>query len=154
MRLLDSDESPFEVLQVNASVSFGKGTTRGMHFLMGSHSEQKIVSVIHGKIQDVVVCVDANSEFFGEVHSYILEPNDKSLYIPEKYAHGFQVLSEFAIVSYSVDKKYLKLADAGINPFSPMLKNTWLLPIGLISDKDKNLPNFPNQNWIKKCQCC
>lgn len=154
MRLLDLNESYIDVAQVNASISFGQGTTRGMHYLLGKHSEKKVVSVLHGVIQDIVVCVDTNSRDYGEVWSFILEPGLESLFIPAGYAHGFQVQNDFAVVTYIVDKQYASKADAGISPYSPLLKDLWLQPIGTISEKDKNLPLFPLENSFSKCPCC
>lgn len=154
MRILDVNESLIPVSQVNASISFGKGTTRGMHYLTGKHAENKIVSVLHGIIQDIVVCIDTNSSDYGDVKSFILVPGSESLYVPRGYAHGFQVLSDFAVVTYSVDHDYKAEADSGISPYSPMLGNLWELPILIISEKDKNLPDFPPKNSLSKCQCC
>jgi dTDP-4-dehydrorhamnose 3,5-epimerase len=154
MRVLDLNESLIQVSQVNASISFGKGTTRGMHYLGGKHAEKKIVSVLHGAIQDIVVCIDTQSSDYGEVRSYLLVPGSESLYVPRGYAHGFQVLSDFAVVTYNVDISYRAAADSGISPYSPMIGNLWKLPIGVISEKDRNLPDFPPKNSLSKCQCC
>jgi dTDP-4-dehydrorhamnose 3,5-epimerase len=154
LRVLDTSESIIDVRQVNASISFGKGTTRGMHFLLGKHSENKIVSVLHGVIQDIVVCVDTESKDYGEALSFTLQPGAESLFIPKGYAHGFQVHSDLAVVSYNVDKKYAAEADAGISPYSPLLRDLWEHPIGKISEKDKNLPFFPAKNSFEKCPCC
>lgn len=154
MRVLDKKETTIDVCQVNASISFGEGTTRGMHFLSGKHAENKIVSVLFGIIQDIVVCIDSNSEDYGNARSYILDQGSESLYVPRGYAHGFQVQSEFAVVTYSVDSEYKAKADSGISPFSPLLENLWELPIGLISEKDRGLPNFPPKNSLSECKCC
>lgn len=154
MRVLDMKESPIEVCQVNASISFGEGTTRGMHFLSGKHAENKVVSVLYGVIQDIVVCIDSDSSDYGNARSYFLEQESESLYVPRGYAHGFQVQSDFAVVAYCVDSEYKATADSGISPFSPLLKNLWELPIGVISEKDRGLPDFPPRNSISKCLCC
>jgi dTDP-4-dehydrorhamnose 3,5-epimerase len=154
MRILDVDEGDAVVTQVNASITFGQGTTRGMHYLLGKHSENKVVSVLHGVIQDIVVCVDTLSKNYGEVWSFILEPGIESLFVPAGYAHGFQVQSDLAVVTYNVDEKYSSKADAGISPFSPLLKDLWEIPIGTISEKDRNLPYLPRENSFEKCPCC
>ena len=154
MRLLDVNQNPFEVNQVNVSVTFGKGTTRGMHFLRGQHSEKKIVTVVHGEIQDIVVDVDSESQDFCRVYSFEMNPRSDALLIPPKFAHGFQVLSDIAIVSYSVDKPYRNEADSGISPYSPLLINEWKLPILMTSDRDKHLPDYPDSELFKKCPCC
>jgi dTDP-4-dehydrorhamnose 3,5-epimerase len=154
MRLMDVNESDNDIAQVNASISFGRGTTRGMHYLLGEHAENKIVSVLHGVIQDIVVCVDTSSRDYGEVWSFILKPGVESLFVPTGYAHGFQVQNDLAVVTYSVDKKYTPEADAGISPYSPLLKDLWEQPISMISEKDRNLPVFPLKKSPEKCPCC
>lgn len=154
MRLLDLSMNPFEVSQVNTSVTKGRGTTRGMHFLRGNHSEQKILSVVYGEIQDVVINVDFESTEFCRVYSFVLNPSSNSLLIPPKFAHGFQVITDLAVVAYTVDKPYVKEADSGISPYSEILRDTWKLPITLTSERDKQLPEFPDTDLFTNCPCC
>lgn len=153
-RVLDTSNSIIAVSQVNASISFGEGTIRGMHYLLGKHSENKVVSVLYGVIQDVVVCVDTNSSKYGTALSFILKPESESLLVPAGYAHGFQVQSDFAVVTYCVDQEYAVKAEAGITPYSPLVKDQWEIPIGTLSEKDRSLPNFPQRDSFEKCPCC
>ena len=64
------------------------------------------------------------------------------MFIPRGFAHGFSVLSKFAIVEYKCDAYYNKLADSGIRFDDPELNIDWNIPDEsvIISDKDKNYP--------------
>jgi len=89
-----------------------KNVLRGLHF-QSSFPQAKLVSVIKGKIFDVAVDLRINSKTFGMWHGVVLsEFNKKQLYIPEKFAHGFLVLSNHAEVVYKCTKFYNKNDEA------------------------------------------
>ncbi|HYM92635.1 MAG TPA: dTDP-4-dehydrorhamnose 3,5-epimerase, partial [Chitinophagaceae bacterium] len=70
------------------------------------------------------------------------EENQKQLFIPKGFAHGFSVLSERAIVIYKCDTFYNKEAESGISYNDPALKIDWQIPPDkmIVSEKDKQLP--------------
>ena len=77
-----------------------KGVIRGMHF-QTQNPQIKIVRAIRGEIRDIVVDLRAGSPTFGKYIDAILsEKNHYSLWVPAGFAHGFEVLSEDAIMSY------------------------------------------------------
>ena len=79
--------------QDNYSVST-QGVVRGLHFQKSPHGQGKLVSVLAGKVWDVVVDVRENSPTFGKwVGVELSEENNLSFYIPPGFAHGFSVLS-------------------------------------------------------------
>ena len=86
-----------------------KNVLRGLHYQEKPFSQAKLVKVIIGEIFDVAVDLRPNSKTFcnwvGEILS---SENKRQLWIPEGFAHGFQVLSEFAEVSYKVNSYYSK----------------------------------------------
>ena len=85
-----------------------KNVFRGIHY-QTEYEQAKIVSVIEGKIIDVVVDVRRNSKTFMKYKKIILsDKNNRILYIPAGYAHGFLVLSNKAIVSYKISNAYKK----------------------------------------------
>lgn len=85
-----------------------KNVFRGLHY-QTEYEQAKIVSVIEGKIIDVVVDVRRNSKTFMKYKKIILsDKNNRILYIPAGYAHGFLVLSNKAIVSYKISNVYKK----------------------------------------------
>lgn len=121
------------------------GVLRGLHYQLNPFSQAKLVRVISGEVLDVAVDIRQNSRTYGKHFSIILSAeNKKQLYIPRGFAHGFVVLSETAEFFYKCDNFYSKEHDAGIIYNDPSLKIDWKLKHDeiLVSEKDKNLPEF------------
>ena len=88
----------FEVAQVNQSYSHA-GVLRGLHYQSGAQAQSKLVRLLEGKIQDVVVDMRKYSADFGRWKSSNLsEPQRDLLLVPKGFAHGFLVESEYAVV--------------------------------------------------------
>ncbi len=134
-----------EVNFVQDNQSFSKkGVLRGLHFQKGEHAQAKLVSVIEGRIQDVVVDLRKNSPTFGEYLSIELCGDDKKqLFVPRGFAHGFLTLSESARMFYKCDNYYCQEAEGGIRFDCLELNIKWSMDLDnlLLSKKDKNLPN-------------
>ena len=131
-------------VQENQSVS-KKGVLRGFHFQRGKNAQAKLVSVIHGEVQDVVVDLREGSETFGKHFSIILNHTNKyQFYIPKGFAHAFLCLTENVIFSYKCDAYYDKASESGIIYNDKTLRVPWKLPEPsiIVSEKDKNLPTF------------
>lgn len=91
------------------------GVLRGLHYQLSPKAQTKLVRVIKGKVLDVAVDIRKGSPTFGDYFSVELsDKNKKQLLIPRGFAHGFVVLSEFAIFSYKVDNFYDKKLERGI----------------------------------------
>ncbi|HEE9005555.1 TPA: dTDP-4-dehydrorhamnose 3,5-epimerase, partial [Campylobacter jejuni] len=106
------------IIQINHSKTIGKGSIRGMHYQIPPFCETKIVRCLKGSILDVAIDIRKNSPTFLQYFSIELnEVNNKYLYIPEGFAHGFQVLSDEAEILYLVTQEFNSSADRGINPF-------------------------------------
>ena len=128
-------------VQDNLSVS-KKGVFRGLHFQY-KYPQAKLVSVLSGKILDIVVDLRKSSKSFGDWASYIISrKNKKQLFIPEGFAHGFLSLSNDTKVMYKVsdywnskDEYTLKFDDQKINLKLPFLPTS-------ISQKDKQGLSF------------
>ena len=128
-----------DFIQDNESFS-KKGVLRGLHYQL-NYPQTKLVRVINGKIFDVVVDLRENSITKGDWYGIILSSdNNKQLYIPKGFAHGFLVLSEKATVMYKVDDYYHPNDEAGIIWNDQTLGIDWPLE-GLdeviVSTKDK-----------------
>ncbi|MCB9257379.1 MAG: dTDP-4-dehydrorhamnose 3,5-epimerase [Chitinophagales bacterium] len=122
-----------------------KGVLRGMHFQTGEHAQAKLVRVLEGEVQDIVVDLRLDSPSYGEHFSVNLSAeNRKQLFVPRGFAHGFLVLSESAVFSYKVDNYYNKESEGGIIFNCPKLNLPWQMEESfiLVSDKDKLLPGF------------
>ena len=134
----------YNFVQDNQSMS-KYGVIRGLHYQIEPFAQAKLVRVIVGKILDVAVDIRINSPTYGKYFSVILsDENQKQLLIPRGFAHGFSVLSEFAIVFYKTDGFYNKDAERGILYNDPNLKIDWQIPVEkqIVSEKDKNNPTF------------
>lgn len=129
-------------VQDNQSLSV-KGVLRGLHMQVGDFAQAKLVRVLQGKVQDVVVDVRKGSPTFGQHFSIELsEESNTQLYIPRGFAHGFLVLSEFAVFFYKCDNYYNKASERGIMYNDPALNIQWQMPQVelLLSDKDLQNP--------------
>jgi dTDP-4-dehydrorhamnose 3,5-epimerase len=130
-------------VQDNESKS-NKGVIRGLHFQKPPYAQTKLIRCISGSILDVAVDLRKNSKTYGKSFSIELSSeNNKQLFVPKGFAHGFQVLSEIAIVSYKVDNFYNPKSDSGIIWNDKDLSIDWNLGIKpVISLKDLKLISF------------
>ena len=119
------------------------GVVRGLHCQLGEHSQAKLVRVLKGAVLDVAVDTRLGSPTFGkQVAVELSEQNNRQLFIPRHFLHGFSVLSDEAIFAYKVDNLYNKESEFGIRYDDPQININWRIPSDKIitSDKDK-LPN-------------
>lgn len=135
---------PSHFVQENQSKS-EYGVIRGLHYQYGDFAQGKLVRTILGSIWDVVVDIRPGSVTFGHVFTIELSSeNNKQLWVPKGFAHGFSVLSETAIIQYKCDAYYAPGAEAGILWNDPELQIDWRIPTGResLSEKDQNHPLF------------
>ena len=133
-------------VQDNQSFS-SKGVLRGLHYQTGDHAQSKLVRVLTGEILDVAVDIRPNSTTFGEYFSVVLSAdNQKQLFIPAGFAHGFLVLSDSATLYYKCDNFYNKESEGGIIYNDQTLNINWgeEETNWIISEKDKSLPSLEN----------
>ena len=147
--LLEYDKKEFQekiglvidFVLVNQSIS-QYGVIRGLHLQRGEYSQAKLVRVIKGKILDVTVDVRKGSETFGKVFSVELSgDNNKQLFLPRGFLHGFSVLEDDTIVSYKCDNYYQPEAEDGVIYNDKDLNIDWRIPIEniILSEKDEKL---------------
>lgn len=139
-------------VQDNQSRS-SKGILRGLHMSTGKAAQTKLVRVVEGVIFDVAVDLRKSSPTFGQHLGIELSAdNNKQLFIPEGFAHGFIVLSEFATVIFKVNKYYQPGNEIGIiyNDFD--LNIDWNLdPDDIrLSERDQSLGTFADYLECKK----
>ena len=131
-------------LQDNETKSF-KGVVRGLHFQKPPYAQAKLVRCVKGRVLDVALDIRQGSRTYGQhVTVELSGENNKQVFIPRGFAHGFLVLSDYAIVSYKVDNKYAPEYDAGIRWDDPILNIQWEVNSDevLVSEKDSKLPFF------------
>ena len=116
------------------------GVLRGFHFQTGDTAQAKLVRVVRGKVWDLAVDIRNDSPTFGNYFALELsEENNKQLFIPRGFAHGFLVLSETAVFQYKVDNVYSPATGQTIHCLDPDLNISWPLPSNqlILSEKDK-----------------
>ena len=114
-----------------------KNTLRGLH-LQTKNSQAKIVTVVQGKILDVVVDLRKKSKTYGKYFSIRISQNSNfSIYIPENFAHGFLCLSKECAVYYKCTKYRDKNSETTIKWNDNKLNIKWPIRIPILSEKDK-----------------
>lgn len=133
-------------VQDNQSVST-KGVLRGLHYQTGAHAQAKLVRVLEGSVLDIALDIRPNSPTYGQHFSVELSAeNQKQLFVPKGFAHGFLVLSERATFFYKCDHYYHKESEAGIKFDDPALNIDWNFSREqlIVSEKDILQPLFEN----------
>ena len=119
-----------------------KNVIRGLH-LQTRNAQGKFISVIKGKIFDVVIDLRKKSKTYGKSMSVILsEKNSKSIFIPPGFAHGFCALSKENYIVYSCTKYRNKSHEIGIKYNDKDLKINWPIKNPIISNKDRKNLSF------------
>ena len=125
-------------VQDNQSAS-KKGVLRGLHFQI-NYPQAKLVRVVRGEVYDVAVDLRPGSATFGKYHGIVLsEENKKQFYIPEGFAHGFLVLSDYAEFAYKCTDFYHPNDESGIIYNDAEIGIDWPIPSDMeliFSDKD------------------
>jgi len=133
-------------VQDNQSFS-KKGVLRGLHYQTGENAQAKLVRVLEGKVLDVAVDIRPESKTYGQYVSVLLTAeNQKQLFIPRGFAHGFVVLSDTAVFFYKCDNFYNKESEGGLMYNDLTVNIDWQFPESemIISEKDKILPTLEN----------
>jgi dTDP-4-dehydrorhamnose 3,5-epimerase len=126
------------IAQANVAFNLRRGTMRGMHFQFPPAAETKLVRCTRGAILDVIVDLRPESETYLEhVSVELTGENARALYVPERFAHGYQVLEDATETSYQVGEFYTPEAEGGLHYDDPALKITWPLTVTEISEKDR-----------------
>lgn len=127
--------------QVNLSMTYQRGTVRGMHYQRPPAAEAKLIRCLRGRVFDVAVDLRIDSRTFLHWHAVELDA-DKSLevFIPEGFAHGFQALTDDVQLLYLHTAPWSREHEGGLRPDDPALAIKWPLAIGLISEKDHAAP--------------
>ena len=126
------------IAQANVASNAKKGTLRGMHFQYPPAAESKLVRCTRGAILDIIVDLRPESPTYLEHISVELnEDNMTALYVPERFAHGYQALRDNTDTSYQVGEFYTPNAEGGLRHDDPWLGLKWPLPVSVMSPKDQ-----------------
>jgi dTDP-4-dehydrorhamnose 3,5-epimerase len=124
-------------VQNSISHNLKKGTLRGMHYQVKPYEEAKIVNCIRGKIFDVVIDLRSNSKTYLEKFEIELDSTEnKSLFIPEGFAHGFQTMDDNTDVYYQISQFFKSEFGRGILWNDPIFNINWPISDPILSQKD------------------
>jgi dTDP-4-dehydrorhamnose 3,5-epimerase len=133
----DHDLRPV-IAQANIASNMRKGTLRGMHFQYPPAAESKLVRCTRGAILDIIVDLRPESAtYLDHISVELNEDNMRALYVPERFAHGYQALRDHTDTSYQVGEFYTPQAEGGLRHDDPRLGLSWPLPVSVISSKDQ-----------------
>ena len=136
-------------VQDNCSYS-KKNVIRGMHYQWGKPMG-KLVFCPYGEVMDVIVDIRKSSANLGKAYYFLLSSdNENALWVPPGFAHGFQVMSNEAIVTYKCSSYYNSNGESGINPFDNDLNILWNhqecsikgISRSIVSEKDIGAQSF------------
>ena len=119
-----------------------RGTLRAFHFQLRP-GQAKLIRVARGQIFDVVVDLRRNSPTFGEHESFDLsDENNRQLYVPIGFAHGFCVTSDVADVTYKVSSYYDPSTEGGVAFDDPGIGVEWPVDHPIVSERDRTNPRL------------
>jgi len=129
------------IAQANIGFNRYKGTVRGMHFQYPPSAETKLVRCSRGAVLDTIVDLRPESPtYLHHVSVELSADNHRGIFIPERFAHGYQTLEDHTETTYQVGEFYTPGAEGGLLFDDPRLGLTWPLPVTVISEKDRRWP--------------
>jgi dTDP-4-dehydrorhamnose 3,5-epimerase len=117
-----------------------RGVVRGLHF-QNPRSQAKLVTVVLGEIFEVAVDVRVGSPTFGQWSAVRLsDANDRQLFIPPGFAHGYQTISESSVVVYKCSDYYAPEYERAVRWNDATVGIDWPIPDAIVSPRDADAP--------------
>lgn len=136
---------------VQSSISHNnrRGTVRGLHFQWPPSRESKLVRCTRGAIHDVLLDLRPGSATFMQHVAVTLdEKGADAVYIPSGIGHGFQTLTDDALVQYHMTDVFrADLAD-GFRWNDPVFSISLPLEVAVISERDATYPAFDTTAYV------
>jgi dTDP-4-dehydrorhamnose 3,5-epimerase len=130
-----------EIVQINHSLTVQKGAVRGMHYQCPPMAEIKLVKCIQGAVYDVIIDLRKDSPTFMRWHGEKLSAeNMHMIYVPEGFAHGFQVMEQKSELIYLHSEFYRPEYEGAVRHDDPKVDIRWPLEISEISERDRTHP--------------
>jgi dTDP-4-dehydrorhamnose 3,5-epimerase len=133
----------FHARQANLSMS-QRNVVRGLHYSLAPEGQAKVVTCVHGELDDVIVDVRVGSPTFGRVEVvHLAADQPRSVLLPAGVAHGFCVTSELAALSYLLSSSFNAPFELEIDPFDEEIAVPWTLTDDpIVSSKDAGAPSL------------
>lgn len=138
----DQDSFNFSVIQASIARNPQAYTFRGLHFQKPPVSESKLILCISGKIQEIVVQVEATSDCYLQNRTIIIGPKEEfqGLFVPVGFAHGYLTLTDDSNLLYFMDKPYDPIKAQGVRWNDPALGLKLIKKPRTISIQDTEWP--------------
>ncbi|MCL2119749.1 MAG: dTDP-4-dehydrorhamnose 3,5-epimerase [Planctomycetaceae bacterium] len=134
------------IVNVNHSYTQKKGTIRGMHFQYPPDAEIKIVKCLRGAIWDCIVDIRRDSPTFLKWEGVELtETNNRMVYVPEGFAHGFQSLTDDVELLYFHTQFYAPQNEGGVRYCDARIGIKWPIAATAVSERDQSHPLIDSQ---------
>ncbi|MHC5056318.1 MAG: dTDP-4-dehydrorhamnose 3,5-epimerase [Planctomycetota bacterium] len=131
------------VVQTNIGYSIKKGTLRGLHYQLPPFGEVKVVRCTMGAIYDVIVDLRPESLTYKRWFSVELNSNNrKMIYVPEGFAQGYITLEDHTEICYTTSQFYSPEHARGVRHDDSGFSIQWPIKVSVISDADKNWPDY------------
>jgi dTDP-4-dehydrorhamnose 3,5-epimerase len=129
------------VVQTNISFNRKRGTLRGMHYQVAPDEEAKLVRCTRGAIYDVIIDLRPTSPSYKKwIAVELTADNYRMLYVPERFAHGYQTLEDDTEVVYQVSQFYAPESARGLRYDDPAFGIRWPCAVTAISVRDASWP--------------
>jgi dTDP-4-dehydrorhamnose 3,5-epimerase len=132
------------VAQANISENKYKHTLRGFHYQVAPFGESKTMTIMKGRIYDIIVDLRKESDTYLKWVSLELSPDMRtSFHVPPGCANAFLTMEDDTLVQYYCSYPYTPEAERGLRYNDPLFNFNW--PVdgpAHISDKDNNWPDF------------
>jgi len=139
-----------KIVQMNNSLSAQRGTLRGIHYQLAPKAEDKTLRCVRGALFDVVIDLRQNSPTFLKHFAVELTAEKrKMIHVPQGCANSFMTLAEDTEIFYFTSEFYSPQHERGIRYNDPALGIKWPMAPAVISDKDKNHPDFKPETHLK-----
>jgi len=130
-------------VETNISYNEKKGTLRGMHYQLPPYEQAKLVRCTRGSIYDVIIDLRPESPTFKQYFTLEMSAENRlMLYVPVKFAHGFQTLEDKTEVTYQTSTYYAPDYGRGVRWNDPAFDIRWPSDDLIMVDRDRNYQNF------------
>lgn len=128
-------------VQDNRSFSEKKGTLRGLHCQINPKPQAKLITCLSGAILDVAVDIRQGSpSYMRWTSAELTAENNRMLFVPRGFLHGFITLADNTEVLYKVDEYFSQSHDRSVYFNDSVLSIDWRILDPILSDKDRNAP--------------
>ncbi|MEP4053490.1 MAG: dTDP-4-dehydrorhamnose 3,5-epimerase [Litorimonas sp.] len=142
---LEATGKSFGFVQDNFSYSRKKNTLRGLHFQAAPREQGKLVRCVKGAILDVAIDVRLGSPTFKNwIAVELTAENDKQIWVPPGFLHGFLTLLPHSEVAYKCTDYFAKETEGSVIWNDPDLAVDWGVGTHdvILSEKDRKSQSF------------